>query len=686
MAQLEAEAIKKARLAKTTINEKIYAVPVLTQEKAIKANKEAISFQRNKAIEESFQNLSYKIGINNNKLHFIVSLLPLLMIIDVLLIWKRKKAKNNKATEYLSLSRRMQILFSVSLLAFGVTVFVPWSVYFGNSVQFPFIFQDFVNWNLRILTISIIGTSIVLLLIPPIISDYLVAAISGLGLCVYLQAMFMNQNLGTMNGTEPEWSNHRIFGIINMTIWIIVVLAPFIIKKMTPSLYSKIISATTGIVLFLELLATVSMVFSANQNVWSRTDTYFVDGSNEFQFSKKKNVVLFIFDTLGSEFVKQCFKDSPEIKDVVKDFTWYIDARSNYHMTFPGLSHELTGAFLPAPANTFYELFEKMWYSPSATSFYKQMSDAGFDSRLFYDDGTSSKIGLKDYFHNYFSNIEARNITYEIDYNQLHFCLKQMSGFSFAPFFVKKYFFYAFDFAEDVIAKQATNASSEKEWIPVSNTDFLNKMISSGISTDADQPVFSIFYTTGVHRPWYIDEKCNRALFPFDNPIPTTKSCFYLLSEMIRLLKNANIYDNTAFLICSDHGGNDPKYSLPYDMTFMIKPFNENKKELTIDDSKVQSIDILPTLLYMSCGKDADFQDFEGYSSYNIPIDRIRRVHRYTKIAGIPPPDPNLNKVYPGTNGIEEYNFVDMDSFKFGKDSESFVRETPFVLPKRDKQ
>ena len=155
------------------------AVPVLTPEEAIKANKEAIRIQRNKTVAKAFQSFIRRIGLNNNRIHFILSLLPLLLVFDVFL-FKKEKKQCNKIFEYISLPRRIRILLSVSLLAFGLFVFVPWSVYFGNSPQFPFIFQDFVNWNLRVLTISIIGGCIILLLIPPNISDYIVAVIAGL--------------------------------------------------------------------------------------------------------------------------------------------------------------------------------------------------------------------------------------------------------------------------------------------------------------------------------------------------------------------------------------------------------------------------------------------------------------------------------------------------------------------------
>ncbi len=662
------------------------AVPVLTPEEAIKANKEAIRFHRNKKVAEAFRSLCQKIGLNNNRIHCIFSLFPLLLICDVFFFRKRKKTNKNNVMDYISLSRRMRVLFSVSLLAFGILVFVPWSVYFGNSLQFPFIFQDFVNWNLRVLTISIICASIILLLIPPIVSDYLVAIIAGLGLCVYVQAMFMNQHLGTMDGIEPIWSEHRVFGTINLIIWIAIVLSSVVLRKLAPSFFSKGISIATGFVIFLELLATVSMLVSAGKGVWFRTvDTFFADGTKQFQLSKEKNVVVFIFDTLGSEYVERCLKTYPEAKEIVKDFIWYKDARANYHLTFPGLTHEMTGAMLPAPANNFYELFERMWHSTSAKSFFKQMNDSRFEARL-YCEVPTFEIGPAVFYHDYFTNIQARDIIYEIDYNRLHFCLKEMSGFSSVPYFFKKYFFYAFDFSAGIVQKTVADIPSDKKWIPVTNPDFLKKMTSSGLTIDNSRPILAFYYTHGVHKPWKIDERCNNSDSQFDTPCPTTMSCFYILSEFIRHLKANNIYNNTSILICSDHGGNDTGGggNGKYDLTFMIKPFNENKTELTIDMTKIQSIDILPTLLYMACGERANFSEFEGFAPNRIPNERVRYVYSFYSNRNLPPVDPDLDRCYPGIQGVEEYIFKDLQSFKLGQQSDSFVRIIPLVTNNQD--
>lgn len=643
------------------------AIPVLSPEEAIKANKEAIRFQRNRAIASFF----HKIGINSNRIHFVLSLLPLLLIVDLLLPKKKEKKPKSKVTGYFSLSRRMLILFSVSLLAFGLIVFVPWSVYFGNATSFPFIFQDFVNNSLSILTIAIFSTAIFLLIIPPKTCEYVLGLTVGLGLCVYIQAMFMNCYLGEMNGTEQDWNQHNIWGTVNIVIWIAIIVIPFVIKKCFTSLWHTIMTMTTEIILLLEITAIASTVLSAREDVWQRNEVGYCDFSKQFQLSPRKNIIVIIFDTMGTGFLNECFKASPETKNIIKDFTWYSNARSNYLITLYALNHELTGCLVQS-GSSFDEIYKKEWESSAAKSFYTQVKKSGYDTRLFIDDPI---LGEKANYQHYFSNFTNDKIEYIINNNELKKCLIKISGFSALPYFFKKYFFYGNDFARNVVRTNAIGKSNSFGANPNTNQLFYKKLVSERITTDSDSPVLSFYYTLGTHKPWIVDEKCQNVRTennPFRDPVQATKSCFFIVSEIIEQLKANNIYDQTAILICSDHGGNDPEYSTPFDMSFLVKPFNSNHDMLIQDDTKVQSIDILPTLLQFACGDNSDFESFDGYPANKIPQDRKQIVYMHFRH----PDFPNLS--FNGTpitsNCLKKILFTDVNSVS---EKDSFIQFIP---------
>lgn len=652
------------------------AVPILGPEEAIKANKEALRHIKYISAKKRIAKIFSSIGLTKNIISLFITLLPYLVFIG--LIRTRNKKRNIQSESYcFSLQRRLYILFSVSLLFFGMMIFVPWSVYFGNATQFSFIFQDFASDFLLFFALCVFSASIVLLLIPPFISNYIVDIVAGIGFCVYLQSMFMNCFLGEMDGAQPKWNEHYFWGAINIIIWILITIAPFFIRKLFSS-GRTITTVATGAIFILEIVATLSMVASASSSVWERKVEYVCDSSKQFVFSKKKNIILICLDQFGGGLVEPCFNADPDLKHALKDFTWYTDARGCYSLTFPALLHEMTGGYIQ-PARNQRIMFEESWNAPCVRSFFEQIKSAGYNSRIYVND--EDAIGPMYNFASFFSNIKHEDVTFSIEKKKLYDCLVHISGFSAMPFILKRFFFYDSQLSLDVV--KTTVGSDPKIYVkpPVPNHLFLKKMTFQGILATEETPVISFNYTFGCHFPYHLDEKCQYHEKEFESIIPSARSCIYLLSEIVRLLKEANIYDQTAIIAFSDHGARVSEYTSANDISLLIKPFFANNEEVLIDNVKISSIDIIPTVLHFACGDEADFSKFEGYPASQIPSNRTRKVYYVIRLTDYPS-FPMVDETTPiFRNCLREHVFTNDETFE-GPQSlilkKSFVRIIPF--------
>lgn len=633
------------------------AVPVLSQDEAIKANEEAIRFQRNK------ENKARIARLKNWSIDFLKKYSTLIILIIVVIAYECYIKIDSTSSQKPCVSSRKSAIVRhavcIILFLFGMQIFVPWQVFFGNASNFTFVFSDFVGINLLLFFLSALLLCFIAFIIPHKISNVFTAILAGLGLCFYFQAMYMNIYLGTMNGIETGYQ-HYIWGIINLVIWVVIALLPLFVRLFLPSHFRTVV-LLASIVLGLELLSVSSLVLSApNQVLHHHYDSY-CDASDQFKLSKKKNILVFIFDALSSEFSQDCFKKDPSLKEAMKDFIWYKDALSNYNLTFLALPHEMTGCMV-RPAKNQKEMYYNLWHSPSAKSFYKQVKNAGYDCRMYVKCGNN--IGPYDLFDEYFSNVKKiDSVYYHVDKFKLARCLVQMSGFSGVPYLLKKAFFYGDDFSNGVVRRLTRQRAAQKA-VPVENTNdrLYSKLISNGITTDSDSPVFAFHYTRGAHGPWVVDEKCQLHDSRFDSCLPSAAGCYFFISELIRQLKEKNIYDQTAIIVCSDHGlglYNNGIYSM-YAMTFMVKPFFTRNKSMSLDYSKIQSIDILPTLLQLACGDKADFTGFEGFSPSNIPLKRERALYRGLRNGS---PFMGIDGMPYEYNNLEEYVVNPNDSY-----------------------
>lgn len=627
------------------------AVPVLSSEEAIKANREALQYLKRIRTPKFLHSLQ-----SFFKQYFILFVLGLIILVSEIVIKTNTDQEKNKKNMSLDKEPLVQTILPVTFLLFNIIIFIPWSVFLGNASNFSFVFNDFFFKNLAVFLVTEIILVVILCFIPAGVRGILLSVITGLCFCFYFQSMFMNVYMGIMDGNEPNWAQHRLWGIINLIIWGIIVLLPLLIKKRYPSHWQTITWLTTA-VLGLEFIAVFSQACSAPKSVWFRNQQYYCDASNQFHLSKEKNILVFIFDALASGYTRQCFDDDPHLKEVMKDFTWYPDALSNYESTIWGIPNEMTGGLFH-PAENYGQANKNLWHSASAESFYKQIKNAGYDSKIYLE----GECAVCDITCDYFSNIVKKEIGYTADNSKLFRCLVKISGFSSVPYLFKKFFFYGDDFSDDVMQQHIISSSAEQV-VPLDYTNdrLYKKLISGGITTDAFSPVLSFHYTRGSHPPWTVDEKCQYKK-DIDSFLPPSKSCYFLIAELIRLLKDNHIYDQTSIIICSDHGYST-SVGFPtggkHAMTFMVKPFFANNKEIQLDYSMVQSIDLLPTLLQLACDDKADYTELEGFPTSNIPQDRQRKIYslRYDDL-------------------FDDYTLLDGNSYSFNCFDEYFIDDS----------
>ena len=261
-----------------------------------------------------------------------------------------------------------------------------------------------------------------------------------------------------------------------------------------------------------------------------------------------------------------------------------------------------------------------------------------------------------------------------IDREELNHCLVRISTFSSLPYIFKRFFYYPDDFSQDVVCQQI-ESNPFLEVVPIRNDRFYKKMIKEMGTDTAKSSVIAFYYTLGAHVSWNVDEKCQYHAPPFNSILPPGRSCLFLLSEMVRLLKEKNLYDQTAIIVCSDHNARVEEYSDYFDMTLMVKPFNANNNEMICDYSRASSIDIVPTVYQFACGNNQDFKSFEGFPLSSIPEDRMRKVFNLTMHPSLPPFEDIDGNPHPYNNCLREHNFDDLATFDW---KTTFVRYIPW--------
>ncbi|MGN0347554.1 MAG: hypothetical protein ACI4DU_09750, partial [Lachnospiraceae bacterium] len=260
--------------------------------------------------------------------------------------------------------------FLSGLLVFGVINFIlyyylPASTFFANYTEFGFPYQ--------LLAIAFISNYLMWTIMPAMLmgvlrkeifdTAYLLvfAVLAG----IYVQYMFFNTNLGTINGEKYHWTGHVALGLVNALIWLALFAGILILGKKKMVLAGKI--ATYGAV-FIGLihLVTYATLFVGKESTYFHYVDVNFSYEDQFHVGKENNIIVFIIDAADNEFLTQLCEQDAEVLSQYKDFTFYTDTCSVYDYTYMSLLQMVTNVPFNNEVNNL-ERREIAWNTPHAT-------------------------------------------------------------------------------------------------------------------------------------------------------------------------------------------------------------------------------------------------------------------------------------------------------------------------------
>lgn len=505
----------------------------------------------------------------------------------------------------------------------------PLEIYFGNKKDFMFESGDFIWILLGGGIVFLIVTSVPIALLPEKINRILGAFVLGIGVASYIQNMFMNIKLSESNGAPMNWETLGYYPIFNGVIYcgiiVIFIVLSIIIKKH----WDKIAIGSAVFLSAIQVVAVVSLVVTAP----TKDDTVIElqeSGDKQFQVAKNNNIIVFVLDTFGNTQIEKILEAYPNALDGYKDFTFYDNADCHYYVTFPSMTHLLTGMEFDFNS-TSEEWLERAWASEKAKGFFEMLKNEKYECNLYSKD-VGYVYGTMINLYDKFDNIKpAGRIVNK------SFLIKKMvklSIYRYVPYFVKPYF--------EVLTKEFGDVTSISEGREVidDNGKFYQALQAEKLSVNGDmENAFIIQHLFGTHKPYEID--ANGQIVKESTQLEVGKGLLTIVEEYLQQLKELDVYDNSVIIIMGDHGawwGDDTQ------PIFFIKEQNENNNRIRINSAPISWDDFQATIINL-LEKD--------YSSYGTSIydwkegdERERTVYMAIDDEAYPKVEGSIPNVY----------------------------------------
>ena len=521
---------------------------------------------------------------------------------------------------------KQKLFIAVLIFLSQILIFFPAITWTHNQFNINTPFVDGIPLLLIIFVALAILAGVFSWVIPKFLSHKLLALFVVLTVLVFIQQNILVYDYGVLDGRNIQFDTIGMIGLIDLCVWGLGLLMWLFLSK-------PIIKQATLILCFSGLASVAVTInamlfydFAANARHLAITET------NKFNYSKEKNVLVFLLDAFQTDLFMQIIEAEPQIKDEFQGFNFYPNTTAAYSKTYPTIPLLLTGkSYLKK------EGIHEFLVNSYQSSFLTDLIDADWHVGLYPEINKLIPVNT-----NIMSNVINKSSWHQTIENYL--LTLDLSLFRSVPHAIKP---TIFNKGQMIIQKPTIRMIGQQKWLADQSTnnlkmpdklghkglDFLENLQQHG-SVLQDQHTFMFYHLLMPHRPFLLDRNLNQVnhKLEFNAYRDYAYASIKLMIAYLKELKSLGVYDQSTIMILADHGGGD-YFSFEYDQKarsfnpieefgpekasakplLLIKGFHQ-KNDFSVSNKPVSLIDVMPTL--------AGFSDIPVNTS-GLPIDQI---------------------------------------------------------------
>lgn len=463
-----------------------------------------------------------------------------------------------------------------------VGILSPVEIYAGNPYEFEFGFSDFFWMFLGIYgAVWIIGCLLISLL-PAKINRIVCSIGFIIGLLCYLQNNFLNRKLMEDDGSSLNWSKLKTLTVINAIIWLVIVAFLIVIAIKLKDKWFKIIEYVALVIAVMQFVAIITTIIQLPKGRSYKNECR-IDATNQFVLGSDENIIVFVLDKYSNKQFEINMQENPGLANIVKDFTYYSNANSDYEHTDFALAVMLAGQ-MPNGTETWRE---DAWSSKEAQRFYDILHEDGYETFISTRD-SSNVFGKMETLVDKYDNVKVLDAS--LDKRLLFAYMTKMSIFKCVPYVAKPRF-------------EVTTYKFKSVITPVKyenslyiDPEFYQALCNRRFSVDSNIPkLFKVQHIQGMHGDYNMNG--DAIAIPEENgTIEQSRAGMNtIIEEYLGQLKELGIYDKVTIIIVADHG--DVLEEFGYQPLYLIKRSGETHDKMQENSAPIDHIDFIPTIL-----------------------------------------------------------------------------------------
>ena len=489
-----------------------------------------------------------------------------------------------------SLSAKSRLIrsFLVCFFVFFTLLFVaPYELVAGNSTDLLFGVGEIAPVMAVFALVVSLLTSVIISFLRGKAFDVALALVASVGLCFWLEALFLNVGLPGANGSAVDWSDYTTISIISCVVWIGVVLSAFFLSTKKRAV-SRITATFVSVALI--FVQGIGLISASIPDAEATSPSYQVSQSGLLDVSSKKNVIVFCLDAMDTVELEQILQDYPDLFSDYTGFTYFKNVVGSGMPTHYGVPFLLSGEY-PQYDESWTNYNEERW---SRSTLLGDIRDAGYSIGLYSDTFANGLEAVSEYADNITEG--GKRTSGSPDLFGTVKALTKAALYRDMPWSLKAPFWYYTDELNEAMKGSSDHLDREAfEEEPYLLKDALlySNLKEFGLKAEDDGATgaFRFIHMFGSHEPFNMNELAQDTtggpVTPGTADTSTssqqTRGSLLIVAEYLNQLKSLGLYDDATIVITSDHGRHHVQYDqLDYAMctTLLVKPSQTHDEAL----------------------------------------------------------------------------------------------------------
>ena len=508
-------------------------------------------------------------------------------------------------------------LVAAFFFVFTIYFVAPLEIVAGASSDLVYSMGD-VWWVLLLPDLGIVvGITAVLVLLRGRAFGIGLAVVFAVGLCAYVQALFLNVGLPAADGATIVWADYMTMQVVSSVVWLAILSGMVVFAAFRMRRAQGVVAIASAFLVVVQAVGLVSLAFTpAPSGQAEASDAKIVMTEDQlYTVNPDHNVIVFVLDTMDTAYIKRIERDfNAHVLDGLEGFTNYENATSAMIPTRFAIPEMLTGQ-MPSFDEAFSTYKDERY---ARSTFLDSIYDANYSIGLYTDSMRISQLSDEEQYGITSKTVNIHPLPNSMmNYGGCLYSLFQMGQYRDVLWPFKWAFWYYTDEINRSFVTGDEDTAPEETIYVMDDVKYYNRLCEFGLSLeDGDYDgAFRFIHLLGSHYPFSYDEEANFIGDDESNVFRQTQGALHIVYTYIDQLKKLGVYENTTIIITADHGY----------WTITLEPIKETStpimyvkpeqsaeadaQPLKTDEKPVSHLDLQATIL------DAMGLDYSEYST-----------------------------------------------------------------------